>query len=67
MRTDQFKTTCLTDNRMNIDGQTEHKNMKIYSICKNDGMMNVFFLFIYHQKECNERIHLIPDKFGLFY
>ena len=52
---------------MNIDGQTEHKNMKIYSICKNDGMMNVFFLFIYHQKECNERIHLIPDKFGLFY
>ena len=35
--------------------KTEHKNVKIYSLCKNDGMMNVFFLFIYHQQECNGR------------
>ena len=67
MRNDEFKTTCLTDNRMNIDGKTEHKKMKIYSIWKNDGMMTVFFLFIYHQKECKERFNLIPDNFDLFY
>ena len=33
--------------------KTEHKNVKICSLCKNDEMMNVFFLFIYHQGECN--------------
>ena len=49
------KTTCLTDNRMNTDVKTEHKNVKIYSLCKNNGMMNVFFLFIYHKEECNGR------------
>ena len=35
--------------------KTEHKNLKIYSLCKNDGMINVFFLFIYHQEECTGR------------
>ena len=29
--------------------------MKIYKSCKNDVMVNVFFLFTYHQEECNER------------
>ena len=35
--------------------KTERKNVKICSLCKNDGMMNVFFLSIYHQEDCNER------------
>ena len=33
--------------------KTEHRNVKINILCKNDEMMNVFFLFIYHQEECN--------------
>ena len=40
---------------MNTDVKTEHKNVKTYSLCKNNGMMNVFFLFIYHKEECNGR------------
>ena len=50
--------------------KTGYENMKIYSLYKNDGMMNVFFLFIYHQEECNERerkyeflVFLISDKY----
>ena len=47
--------------------KTEHKNVKIYSLYKNDEMMNVFFLFIYHQEECNGRKRHIADKFQYWY
>ena len=52
--------------------KTEHKNVKIYSFCNNDGKVSVFFLFIYHQEEFNGRakkfyflVFLIPDKFQI--
>ena len=68
MKGGQFKTTCLTDNRI-LMLKTEDKNLKIYSLCKNDGMMNVLFLFIHCQEDCNGRVgkleflvSLIPDK-----
>ena len=35
--------------------KTKYRNVKIYSLCKNDGMMYVFFLFIYHEEECKGR------------
>ena len=35
--------------------KTEHRNVKIYSLCRNDEMMDVFFLFIYDKEERNRR------------
>ena len=55
MRGGQFKTTCLTDNRMNNDVKNGTKYLKICSLWKNNGMINVFFLFMYHKEECNGR------------
>ena len=51
----QFKTTCLRKIEWILMLETEHKNVKISSLCKNDGVMNFFYLFIYHEEECNKR------------
>ena len=50
MRGGQFKTTCLRKIEWVLMSETEHKNIKISSLCKNDVIVN-----FYHQEECNKR------------